>query len=145
MLSSLQLYCITPISGNHVHTFHTIQPSYLLTYMQPYLSKKLQYNCPKMRGADLVAGPFPKQCIAVLPSTLLCNDSLMSGFHLIGQLFSDDTFIQWKSHSPLYDCCKTWVDRRRLWVVIWFHGGMYLNLDEQLKMLSLLWDLGCLS
>ena len=33
--------CITPISGNHVHAFHTIQPSYLIAYMQPYLSKKI--------------------------------------------------------------------------------------------------------
>ena len=31
-----QLYCITPISGNDVHAFHTIWPSYLLAYMQPY-------------------------------------------------------------------------------------------------------------
>jgi len=30
--------CITPVSGNHVHAFHTIQPSYLLAYMQPYMS-----------------------------------------------------------------------------------------------------------
>ena len=27
---------ITPISGNHVHAFRTIWPSYLLAYMQPY-------------------------------------------------------------------------------------------------------------
>ena len=26
------------ISGNHVNTFHTISPSYLLAYLQPYLS-----------------------------------------------------------------------------------------------------------
>ena len=25
-------------------------------------------------------------------NSVLCNDSLMSGFHLVGQLFSDDTF-----------------------------------------------------
>ena len=38
--STIVLYynCITPISGNHVHAFHTIQPSYLLAYMQPYMS-----------------------------------------------------------------------------------------------------------
>ena len=29
---------MVPISGNHVHAFHTIWPSYLLAYMQPYLS-----------------------------------------------------------------------------------------------------------
>ena len=28
---------MVPISGNHVHTFHTIWPSYLLAYMQPYM------------------------------------------------------------------------------------------------------------
>ena len=40
LFSTIVLYynCITPISGNHVHAFHTIQPSYLLAYMQPYLS-----------------------------------------------------------------------------------------------------------
>ena len=30
------LYCITPISGNHMHAFHTIWPSYLLACTQPY-------------------------------------------------------------------------------------------------------------
>ena len=40
LFSTIVLYynCITPISGNHVHAFHTIQPSYLLAYTQPYLS-----------------------------------------------------------------------------------------------------------
>ena len=35
LFSTIVLYynCITPISGNHVHAFHTIQPSYLLAYI----------------------------------------------------------------------------------------------------------------
>ena len=42
--------------------FHTIWPSYLLTYMQPYLSlKKWQHNFPKMRGGgQRPFGIFPK-------------------------------------------------------------------------------------
>ena len=27
---------MVPISGNHVHAFHTIWPSYLLAYIRPY-------------------------------------------------------------------------------------------------------------
>ena len=40
LFSTIVMYynCITPITGNHVHAFHTIQPPYLLPYMQPYLS-----------------------------------------------------------------------------------------------------------
>ena len=30
--------CITPISVNHMHAFHNIQPSYIPAYMQSYLS-----------------------------------------------------------------------------------------------------------
>ena len=42
--------------------FHTIWPSHLLTYMQPYLSlKKWQHNFPKMRGGgQRPFGIFPK-------------------------------------------------------------------------------------
>ena len=32
---------MVPISGNHVPAFHTIQPSYILVYMQPYVSYKI--------------------------------------------------------------------------------------------------------
>ena len=46
-----QLYSITPISGNRVKAFHTIQPSYLLAYICNHIcNKKLQYNFPKIRG-----------------------------------------------------------------------------------------------
>ena len=67
---------MVPISGNHVHAFHTIWPSYLLAYMHYAtisIIKKLQHNFPKMRGrgskaiwnfsensSDLVAGQFPQ-------------------------------------------------------------------------------------
>ena len=44
-----QLYCITPISGNDVHAFHTIWPPYLI-YATISIIKDLQYNLPKMRG-----------------------------------------------------------------------------------------------
>ena len=38
LFSTIVLYynCITPISGNHMHAFHTIWPSHLLAYMQTY-------------------------------------------------------------------------------------------------------------
>ena len=32
---------MVPIVGNHVHAFHTIWPSYLLAYMQPYPLQKI--------------------------------------------------------------------------------------------------------
>ena len=32
----------SPISGNHVHAFHTIWPLYLLAYIRPYPSKHLK-------------------------------------------------------------------------------------------------------
>ena len=65
--------CITPISGNHVHAFHSIRPSYFFANATISIVKNLQYNFPKMRGgreskaiwnffkksSDLVAAPFP--------------------------------------------------------------------------------------
>ena len=56
-----------------MHAFHTIWPSYLLAFMQPYPLKRMQFFFPKMRGggskavrhfsknsSDLVARPFFK-------------------------------------------------------------------------------------
>ena len=65
-----QLYCITLISGNLVHAFHTIWPFCLLAYMQPYPLQKIAifpkheegskavWNFSK-KSSDLVARPFP--------------------------------------------------------------------------------------
>ena len=42
---------MVPISGYHVHAFHTIWPSYLLAHSRPYsLQKFYNNNFPKMRG-----------------------------------------------------------------------------------------------
>ena len=49
---------MVPISGNHVHAFHTIWPSYLLATIS--IIKNLQYNFPNMRGGQRPSGIFPK-------------------------------------------------------------------------------------
>ena len=62
---------MVPISGYHVHAFHTIWPSYLLAHSRPYsLQKFYNNNFPKMReggrrqfgisenSSDLVAPSF---------------------------------------------------------------------------------------
>ena len=65
-------------SGNLVHAFHTIWPSYLLAYMQPYQSKIICNIIPENEGGGLKAvwtfsssccNPNPKQFVQ--PNLLL--------------------------------------------------------------------------
>ena len=47
---------MVPISGNHMHAFHTIWPLYPLVYIQPHqFKKKLQHHFPKIRRGGLKA------------------------------------------------------------------------------------------
>ena len=47
---------MVPISGNHMHAFHTIWPLYPLVYIQPHqFQKKLQHHFPKIRRGGLKA------------------------------------------------------------------------------------------
>ena len=60
---------MVPFSGNPVHVFHTIWPSYLLAYKQPFMVplctiiKNLQHNFPKMSGGSKAVWIFFRKFI----------------------------------------------------------------------------------
>ena len=109
---------MVPNPGNHAHSLHTIQPSYLRAYTQPFLSQKFcNINSENEEGlnfsensSDLVAGPLPKNnehsAVKQWPKPLTknraqfiffyqntCNNNVINSFFLVFKSFQGP-FVQ---------------------------------------------------